>query len=135
VLKKTRYADPTSYCNERKKTASGSGGSNGGADNDWNHWLTLLDLTQTGQVNAYCPRVMLIVAGDDPIGLQASCAAAHKVLEAVDGVQCSSVVFPGQTHGFVAYPPQVQAWVFGTDIENGCIAANRTIIRFIKEAC
>ena len=41
-------------------------------------------------------------------------------------------VFMGWTHGFVAYPPQVQRWMFGIDTWGGCIKANRIIVGFLR---
>ena len=44
-------------------------------------------------------------------------------------------LFLGWTHGFVAYPPQVQRWMFGIDTWGGCIKANRVIVGFLRGEC
>lgn len=48
------------------------------------------------------------------------------------GLRCWLADFPG-THGFVAYPPQVQHCL-GIATESGCEAANILITEFLKSS-
>mmetsp|Transcript_12886 Transcript_12886/g.15620 ORF Transcript_12886/g.15620 Transcript_12886/m.15620 type:complete len:403 (+) Transcript_12886:3-1211(+) len=91
--------------------------------------VTLMEYEE--YIQDYCP-VQFISGGIDPIGLQASNKVAHEMLSG-KGLKSEHVLMEELTHGGVAYPPQIQKWLFGIDIEKTCVLANKKIMAFIKE--
>ena len=77
------------------------------------------------------PPTQLVVAAHDPTGLSHSSAVAAKLLRR-KGVPVEEHRFES-THGFVAYPPQLQRLLFGIDAGKTQGAANAEILRFLKK--
>lgn len=90
--------------------------------------VTLMEYEE--YIENYCP-VQFISGGIDPIGLQASNKMAYDMLIS-KGLKAEHVFMQHLTHGGVAYPPQIQKYLFGIDIEKTCVLANKKIMAFIK---
>ena len=88
--------------------------------------ICLLDLKDS--IRAF-PPTLFITALRDPLGLCKSSALASDFLKTI-GVQVKISAFD-ENHGFVAYPPQIQKWMFGVDVQKGAIAANAVIQNFL----
>ena len=76
------------------------------------------------------PPTQMIVATHDPTGLAHSAAIATDMLRG-KGVPVQVCRFKS-THGFVAYPPQLQRWVFGIDVEATQTAANNAVLGWLS---
>ena len=74
------------------------------------------------------PPTLFIAATRDPVGLLSSTRLAHGMLVGL----CETLVQEyDATHGFVAYPPQVQA-LFGAPWETTAVPATQATIHWIK---
>jgi len=95
--------------------------------NAFHNDITIMDLKS--ELKSCCP-TLFITGNKDPIGLQHSSRVACEHFKSIDVP--SQILEFDHTHGFVAYPPQIQKWLFGVDVMTGAVPANECILAFLK---
>jgi len=87
--------------------------------------LTLIDVAD--DIMRY-PPTLFIAGARDPLGLTSSTRLAHGMLV---GLCETRVQVYNATHGFMAYPPQMQSF-FGAPWETTSTPATRDTVKWIK---
>jgi len=90
--------------------------------------LFLMDLAK--DIGRY-PPTLFVAAKRDPVGLLASTRVAHAMLLGLGETKTHRIQVYDATHGFIAYPPQIQA-LFGAPWETTAVPATQATIAWIK---